>query len=104
MVGFLEGLVSGSAPKITVRRAPQFNRVRVVCSARCGLLHRTARTFSALLLPEEQAEGRMRLRHMLQQRAEPWEVCEGKNLPHTLALAYSTEALAYGRHATYAGC
>ena len=60
--------------------------------------------FSALLLPEEQAEGRMRLGHMLQQRAEPWEVCEGKSFPHSIALAYSTEALAYGRHATYAGC
>ena len=57
-----------------------------------------------MLLTEEPTERRMRLWHMLQQRAEPWEVCEGKSLPHALALTYSTEALAYGRHVTYAGC
>ena len=85
-------------------RAPQFNSVHVVRAARAGLWHRTAGPFGALLLTEEQAERRVRLWHMLQQRAEPWEVCEGKSMPYALALTYRTEALAYRRHATHAGC
>jgi hypothetical protein len=31
--------------------------------------------------------------YMLQQRAEPWEVCEGKSMPHALALTHTAQKL-----------